>query len=65
MRRHDHEGEADKIVAFLKAATGIQPKVDYPILPARPIKRRSRNRISMPEGVQVVKTCTLLYKGKI
>ena len=28
------EGEADKIVGFLKATTGIQPKVEYPILPA-------------------------------
>jgi cytochrome c peroxidase len=26
--------EADKIVAFLKTTTGIQPKVVYPILPA-------------------------------
>jgi cytochrome c peroxidase len=28
------EGEADKIVGFLKTTTGIQPKVEYPILPA-------------------------------
>jgi cytochrome c peroxidase len=27
------DGEADKIVAFLKSTTGIQPKVEYPILP--------------------------------
>ncbi len=27
------EGEANKIVGFLKATTGIQPKVEYPILP--------------------------------
>ena len=26
--------EADKIVVFLKSATGLQPKVEYPILPA-------------------------------
>jgi len=26
--------EIDKIEAFLKATTGIQPKVEYPILPA-------------------------------
>ena len=26
--------EADKIVGFLKSATGVQPKVEYPILPA-------------------------------
>jgi cytochrome c peroxidase len=26
--------EADKIVVFLKSATGVQPKVEYPILPA-------------------------------
>jgi cytochrome c peroxidase len=29
-----NEGEADKIGGFLKATTGIQPKVEYPILPA-------------------------------
>lgn len=28
------EVEADKIVGFLKSATGVQPKVEYPILPA-------------------------------
>ena len=28
------EAEAEKIVAFLKSTTGIQPKVEYPILPA-------------------------------
>ena len=28
------EAEAKKIVAFLKSTTGIQPKVEYPILPA-------------------------------
>ncbi|RMF96305.1 MAG: cytochrome-c peroxidase [Candidatus Schekmanbacteria bacterium] len=28
------DDEADKIVAFLKATTGKQPKIDYPILPA-------------------------------
>ena len=28
------EGEANKIVGFLKTTTGVQPKVEYPILPA-------------------------------
>jgi len=28
------DGEADKIVEFLRATTGIQPKVEYPTLPA-------------------------------
>jgi cytochrome c peroxidase len=28
------EDEIDKIVAFLKIATGVQPKVEYPVLPA-------------------------------
>ncbi|MCF6159462.1 MAG: cytochrome-c peroxidase [wastewater metagenome] len=28
------ENEADNIVAFLKTTTGVQPKVEYPILPA-------------------------------
>ena len=41
------EAEAEKIVAFLKSTTGIQPKVEYPILPLRPIKRRDRSWISM------------------
>jgi cytochrome c peroxidase len=29
------ENEAEKIVAFLRTTTGVQPKVEYPILPAR------------------------------
>jgi cytochrome c peroxidase len=28
------EKEADSIVAFLKATTGRQPRIEYPILPA-------------------------------
>ena len=28
------ETEVNKIVAFLKTATGNQPKVEYPVLPA-------------------------------
>ncbi len=28
------EAEADKIVSFLKTTTGVQPKVEYPVLPA-------------------------------
>jgi cytochrome c peroxidase len=28
------DAEADKIVAFLKSTTGVQPKVEHPILPA-------------------------------
>jgi cytochrome c peroxidase len=28
------DAEAEKIVVFLRAATGVQPKVDYPILPS-------------------------------
>ncbi len=28
------EKDLDRIVAFLKATTGVQPKIEYPILPA-------------------------------
>jgi cytochrome c peroxidase len=28
------DAEAERIVAFLKTTTGVQPKIDYPILPA-------------------------------
>jgi cytochrome c peroxidase len=28
------QDQIDKIVAFLKTTTGVQPKLEYPILPA-------------------------------
>jgi cytochrome c peroxidase len=28
------QDQTDKIVAFLKTTTGVQPRIEYPVLPA-------------------------------